>query len=248
MGISAATAIQTGNVWGFVGGLVGGAALGGLASNLGSNLAAGMIQSGASWGFAGAVGGAAEFAIAGFGSGFGAALASGASLKESFSAGGIGAAWGATAGAIIQGSYLAGWQESLHGFSKGDLKRYDVGVGGGGGGGWGWGRAGGNVNVEVYRGVARGHPGFENARRGIATPRGGHRNPYLHNKGDTMSEFTSWTTDRSVAERFAGKDGVVLEMTVDKSKLISSPNRYSESEVLIQGPVSGANVHILYGE
>jgi hypothetical protein len=99
--------------------------------------------------------------------------------------------------------------------------------------------------VTIYRGVAEGHPGYEDAVRGVVKPRGGHENPYLHNEGDTRSEFTSWTTNRAVAERFTEGKGIVLQMTVDKSKLIYSPDYYGESEVLIQGPVSGARVNYI---
>ena len=60
--------------------------------------------------------GAVEFGISGFGAGFVGALSSGASFSEAIKAGGIGAAAGAVAGGIIQGSYHAGWQKSMHGY------------------------------------------------------------------------------------------------------------------------------------
>ena len=77
-------------------------------------------------------------------------------------------------------------------------------------------------------------------------PRGGHSSPARHNEFDTKSEFTSWTTDSKVAERFAntqGSGGVVLKQSVDRSSLIRSPDVYKESEVLRRGPVSGASVN-----
>jgi len=102
----------------------------------------------------------------------------------------------------------------------------------------------------LYRGVASDHPGYSDALEGRAIPWGGHSDPALHNDGNTRSEFTSWTTDRSVAVDFAtngGSDpnGVVLRIpNADGPGLIRvpSPNSYHESEVLIQGPVSGADV------
>jgi hypothetical protein len=39
--------------------------------------------------------------------------------------------------------------------------------------------------------------------------------------------------------------GVVMKMTVPKSVLITSPDVYAESEVLIQGPVTGAKTTII---
>ena len=63
-----------------------------------------------------------------------------------------------------------------------------------------------------------------------------------HNKGYTNSPFTSWTTDRGVAESFAGKGGVVLEKQVPWNRTVWSPDYYNEDEVLIQGPVLNADV------
>jgi len=119
IGISAYTAIQTGNVLGFVGGIVGGAILGSIGKNIAVGIAgrAGLesAYNNSFWG--GAIGGAIEFGAGGFGSGFGAALASGESFSDSLGAGGIGAAAGGIMGAAIQGSYIAGWQDSVHGYS-----------------------------------------------------------------------------------------------------------------------------------
>lgn len=99
--------------------------------------------------------------------------------------------------------------------------------------------------VTIYRGVGRGHPGYEDATRGVVKPWGGRSNPSLHNAGDTRSEFTSWTTKKAVAKQFAEGDGIILQMTVDRSKLIRSPDWYNEGEVLIQGSVSGAKVRYI---
>jgi len=119
MGISAYTAVQTGSVIGFAGGIVGGAVFGAI----GKSLALGMVGSigQSAWTFTGgAITGAVEFGLGGFGSGFGASLASGRSFTESIKAGAAGAAIGAVTGAAIQGSYMAGWQDSLHGYSYGE--------------------------------------------------------------------------------------------------------------------------------
>ena len=97
----------------------------------------------------------------------------------------------------------------------------------------------------VYRGVRSTHPGYKNATQGIANPRRsifGHKNPALHNAGNTKSKFTSWTTDRNIAKRFSGNDGVILETTVPKSRLIFTPDKFQEKERLILGPVRNAKV------
>ena len=99
--------------------------------------------------------------------------------------------------------------------------------------------------VTIYRGVTEGHPGYRAALEGKAIPRGGHSDPVLHNMGDTESVFTSWTTDRSMADFFAtkyGGPGVRLELTVPQSRVGWSPNVHQEAEVLLKGPVSGAKV------
>lgn len=40
----------------------------------------------------------------------------------------------------------------------------------------------------------------------MSVPWGGHSDPLKHNVGDNQSEFTSWTTDKSIALRFATKN------------------------------------------
>lgn len=120
MGISAYTAVQTGDILGFAGGIVGGAVFGALGKGLSLGLSARIGD--AAWHFAGgALGGAIEFGMGGFGAGLGAALASGESFKDSLKAGGFGAAIGAATGAVIQGSYVEGWQDVLHGYSIPEL-------------------------------------------------------------------------------------------------------------------------------
>ena len=117
MAISGYTAIQTGNIWGLAGGIVGGAVFGALGKTLGGDLAGVLGESTYSFG-GGALIGAVEFGMGGFGSGFGAALASGQSIGQAFRSGGMGAAIGAGTGAMIEGSYMAGWQNSMHGLSR----------------------------------------------------------------------------------------------------------------------------------
>ncbi len=122
--ISTCTAIQSNNPLAAVGGLVGGMVGGAVLGAVGKEVALGMTRQmgNAAFTFAGgAIGGAIEFGAGGFGSGFGASLASGQGFGEAFKAGGIGAAIGAGSGAVIQGSYMAGWQNSLHGYSAAEV-------------------------------------------------------------------------------------------------------------------------------
>ena len=69
-----------------------------------------------------------------------------------------------------------------------------------------------------------------------------HSSPYQHNSGNTQSVFTSWTTDPGMAHAHAMPGGVVLKKTVPTSSLIESPDIFNESEVLLEGIVSGAEV------
>jgi RHS repeat-associated protein len=96
--------------------------------------------------------------------------------------------------------------------------------------------------VTLFRGVGNDHPFFEDATNGTARPFGGHSDPLLHNQGNTFSEFTSWSTQRSVAVEATGGDGVVLQQMFRVSRLVRSPDLYGESEVLIRGVVTGAKV------
>ncbi len=106
-------------------------------------------------------------------------------------------------------------------------------------------RYGASESVTLYRGVRSTHPGFQNAMEGIAKPRSrflGHSDPLKHNTEFTKSKFTSWTTDRNIAQRFSGRDGIILETDVAKRSTIVSPNLYKESEVLLRGVIKGAKV------
>ncbi|HWH01219.1 MAG TPA: polymorphic toxin-type HINT domain-containing protein [Pilimelia sp.] len=97
----------------------------------------------------------------------------------------------------------------------------------------------------LYRGVPWGHPGLEEARRGVATPWGGHDDPDLHAGGNTRSNFTSWTTDPDIAldiSREGGGPGVVLRVRKSEvaSQIVKANYAYDESEVTLRGQVTGA--------
>ena len=111
--------------------------------------------------------------------------------------------------------------------------------------------------TTIYRGVNENHEGYSNATNGTAIPRGGSATAAEHNQGNTLSPFTSWTTNPDVAENFALRpkgSGVVMEATVPVSSTTFSPSvkdvylkqspgvKVNESEVLMQGPVTGAKV------
>ena len=112
-------------------------------------------------------------------------------------------------------------------------------------------------STKLYRGVNSTSPGYENALEGIAKPRGGSASPLEHNTVTTESNYTSWTSNMSVAENFGLRtsgEGVVLTAEIPNSQLVQSPNLksvnliqspgtiVSESETLVRGSVSGANV------
>lgn len=106
-------------------------------------------------------------------------------------------------------------------------------------------------NITLYRGVPADHdvPAIrEAALRGEAIPRGGSSTPAQHNGGLTDSEFTSWTTNESVARTYGangGPGGSLLKKTVPKSEVIKSPDSFRESEVLLKGKVKADSVERL---
>ena len=120
--IGATTAIESGNPLSFVGAVVGGAVFGGVGKSLASSIASTMTKSFTNSFIGGAIIGSVEFGIAGFGAGLGAGLASGQSFPQALKSAGIGAGFGAATGAIIEGSYMAGWQNSMHGLSEGEIE------------------------------------------------------------------------------------------------------------------------------
>jgi hypothetical protein len=76
----------------------------------------------------------------------------------------------------------------------------------------------------------------------------GHADVYAHNAGDTWtSRLTSWSADREVAEGFAGKNGVILQTTIEQMQargvnILTSPDAFDESEVLLEGRIGGLQV------
>jgi len=111
--------------------------------------------------------------------------------------------------------------------------------------------------TTLHRGVNSTSPAYSQAVEGTATPRGGTATPLEHNTITTESNFTSWTTNPAVAENFALRtsgEGVVLTADIPNSQLVQSPNLksvnlvqspgtiVSESETLVKGPISGAQV------
>lgn len=99
--------------------------------------------------------------------------------------------------------------------------------------------------ITLYRGVPKGHERYEDVLNGMAVPLGGHSDTWLHNAGDTLSVFTSWTTDRgeAISKAFGvGNEGVVLKRAFNRSDLVGSPDFHSESEILVIGIVKGAKV------
>jgi hypothetical protein len=114
------------------------------------------------------------------------------------------------------------------------------------------------VPTTIYRGINAAHHRFEAAKNGEALPGDlqGHQDGAMHNGGNSReSKLTSWTTDRTVAERFAsdpygdgeltpGGRGVILSTDLEpyRSRVVPGPDEFGESEVLIRGVVRGAKV------
>jgi hypothetical protein len=97
----------------------------------------------------------------------------------------------------------------------------------------------------LYRGIHAGHPAMEAAMAGRAVP-GNIRGVVTaaeHNVGavSAHSPFTSWTTDLSVARRYAGDNGVILRVPAGAPPPGAtwswewSPDIFHESEVLLRG-------------
>ncbi len=113
--------------------------------------------------------------------------------------------------------------------------------------------SGKRFDQTVYRGIAYGHPGYDNALKGIAEPRGGTNNLASHTGGQTNSPYTSWTTDRMVAQDFAmngngvgegNGPGIVLSYdlkNVDDFRIFDS-SLYEENELTILGSIFDAKV------
>ncbi len=103
-------------------------------------------------------------------------------------------------------------------------------------------------STMLFRGVADDHPGFGNALQGIAKPRGGNASVFEHNYyNNTRSPWTSWTTREDIAEVFAQEGGVVMRKLFPNTSMIKSPDLFKESEVLIEGVVTGASTRRVVG-
>ena len=103
----------------------------------------------------------------------------------------------------------------------------------------------------IYRGIPKGHHAYDDALQGVARPGDllGHTDAAAHNLGRTHgSRFTSWTRDRAIAERFAGPDGLILEWRTGAPprgadwQFVLSPDKYMESELLVEGLLTGIRV------
>lgn len=104
--------------------------------------------------------------------------------------------------------------------------------------------------TPIYRGVAQGHYAFAEAQQGIASPGdvAGHADVFAHNAGAMWtSRLTSWSTDRAVTEGFAGKNGVILQTTIEEMQasgvnIFESPDYFDESKLLLEGRIGGLQV------
>ena len=101
--------------------------------------------------------------------------------------------------------------------------------------------------VRLYRGVAVNNLNYQNALLGVTAPVGGTATSEQHNFGDTKSQYTSWTTDLTVAREKAsdtslGGHGLILQKDFSEQELVVSPDYFGESEVLIRGIIVGATV------
>ncbi|MFI7643439.1 polymorphic toxin-type HINT domain-containing protein [Nonomuraea sp. NPDC049400] len=154
-----------------------------------------------------------------------------------------------SAGTYVQTVAVQAWTAStrVHNLTVGELHTYHVVAGD---------QAilvhnDGGDDDYLYRGIPEGHWFYKNALRGIAPPLGGHRDPARHNGGNTRSIFTSWTTDLDGVARDAademGPPGIVMRIrksAVSPNRIFDSPDIYDESEVLIAGTQTGAEVSI----
>lgn len=120
-GISAYNAVQNNNLAGFFAGLAGGYVFGAIGESVALGMASKMSESFLNSFAGGFALGAVEFGIGGFGSGLFSAAASGGDAGDVFRSGLIGAGIGGGIGGVIQGSYMAGWQNTLHGAEKGEI-------------------------------------------------------------------------------------------------------------------------------
>ena len=110
----------------------------------------------------------------------------------------------------------------------------------------------------LYRGVHAHHPALPDAMRGKIVPGNIHGavTPEQHNRGNVsdLSPYTSWTTERDVAEYHArrfGPGGVILRLpSVGPEPHVASswepsPDIYEEHEILLRGSRTGATVELI---
>ncbi len=103
----------------------------------------------------------------------------------------------------------------------------------------------GEESDDLFRGVWPEHPDYEDALKGDVVPTGWGKDgakltPDEHNAGMLgLSDHTSWTTSPELAARRA-RGGVVLRVSRADYPTVESPDYFNEAEVLIYGPVRGA--------
>ncbi|MFG1892294.1 polymorphic toxin-type HINT domain-containing protein [Micromonospora sp. NPDC049051] len=103
-----------------------------------------------------------------------------------------------------------------------------------------------NDGEWFFRGVDEHHRSYATQHGGTVAPVGGHNDPVRHNDNDTDSVFTSWTSNRSTAERHAkllsGRGAVLMVRRGTTGPIIDMAfmdlDKWGESEVLIQGVVN----------
>ena len=109
--------------------------------------------------------------------------------------------------------------------------------------------------IWLYRGVSREAPEVEDVHAvGEVHPprpdRRGERWRQFHVLGDTQTGYTSWTTDRNMAEEFAqfGSSGSGAEMVIFRVRVDSTPEerlfqgREDEAEFLIEGTIEEVSI------
>jgi RHS repeat-associated protein len=107
----------------------------------------------------------------------------------------------------------------------------------------------------LYRGISVMHPGYDDAVRGVAKPRGGSASMETHHSGNTESIYTSWDTNRNTALRYArgaaeGRNdlpGVILQVKLPLGQpiypsMMFSSELWEGTESLVEGLVRGAKV------
>jgi RHS repeat-associated protein len=104
----------------FIAGVAGGFAFGVIGATIAKGIG-GFLGAASETFLGGAIIGSVEFGIGGFGAGLASGFASGMSAGEAFRNAGYGAVAGAILGVAIEGSYMAGWQDVLHGASREEI-------------------------------------------------------------------------------------------------------------------------------